>query len=347
MIHSPKKTATTTGCHLLKIKSIGNPILPRNALDPAAEFGNLRSANKTTLDRYRNIQRGVRDLIKGIDKRVVPDSAIGGIVTNIKYEYLVDAQEFQNINLFLQRLLYGELLDDEQGRLTNRWWLSAHLDQAYENGTSDALESSKNMATIDIVGPELSKNMRSIQLEQILFSRGYQSRVALVKSRVFEEMRGLTDSTRTDLSEVLARGMATGKGVRELTGDVMNRVGVSFRRSQKIVRTEILNAHRTASAAETDDLNADVYDGSDWVMKSLWFSALAPTTRPTHLRRHGLTFTTDEVRQFYSINANAIQCLCSQSPILVNIKTGEVIQEDLLKRMEKRKEQAQAARGLI
>jgi hypothetical protein len=141
--------------------------------------------------------------------------------------------------------------------------------------------------------------------------------------------------------------MATGKGVRELTGDVMNRVGVSHRRAQRIVRTEILNAHRTAAASETDDLNADVYAGSDWVMKSLWFSARAPTTRPSHLRRHGLTFTTNEVREFYSINANAINCLCNQSVILVNIKTGEVLQEDLLKRMEKQREQAQSARGLI
>ena len=331
----------------MKIKSIGSPILPRNALDPASEFGNLRSANKTARKRYRNIQRGVRDLINGIDKRVVPDSEPGGIVSNVKYEYLVDAQEFQNINIFLQRLLYDELLDDTQGQFTNLWWLNAHLEQAYENGTSDALESSKNMATVDVVGVELSQQMRSIQLEQIVFSRPYQNRVALVKSRVFENMRGLSDTTRADLSDTLARGMANGTGVRDLTAEVMNRVGISFRRSQTIVRTEILNAHRTASAAETDELNADVYEGSDWVMKSLWFSALAPTTRSTHLRRHGLTFTTNEVREFYSKNGNAIRCLCSQSPVLVNIKTGEVIQEDLLKRMEKRKKQEQTARGLI
>jgi len=330
-----------------KIKSIGSPIIPRNIADPASEFGNLRSANRKLFNRYRNVQRGIRDLIDGIDKRIVPDSAVGGIVTNVKYQYLVDAQEFQNINLFIQRLLYEELLDNPEGQFISRWWLNANIEQAYENGTSDTLTSSKNIATIDAVGPEISLAMRSTQLEQILFSRGYQSRVALVKARVFEGMRGLTDVTRADLSEVLGRGMATGKGVRELTGDVMNRIGVSHRRAQRIVRTEILNAHRTASASETDELNADVYSDSDWVMMSLWFSARAPTTRPSHLSRHGRTFTTDEVREFYSVNANAINCLCNQSVILVNIKTGEILQEKLLERMEKQRKQAQKARGLI
>ena len=331
---------------MAKIKSIAGPIIPRNAADPAGEFSNLRNANKQLLKRYRNIQKGMRDLIASIDKRVLPRGQAGGIVTN-DYEYLVDAQEFQRINLFIQQLFNSELLDSQQGQASNLWWLNAMLEQAYENGTIDTIISSKNMATVEAVGAELSQAMRIIQPEQVIFSRGYQSRVALVKSRVFEEMRGLTDTSRADLSSTLARGMALGKGVRELTGDVMNRVGVSHRRAQKIVRTEILNAHRTAAASELDELNADVYAGSDWIMKSLWFSAMAPTTRPAHLRRHGLTYTTKQVRQFYSVDGNAIFCLCSQSPILVNIKTGEVLQDDLLERMGRQREAVQKSRGLI
>lgn len=292
----------------MKIKSIGNPIVPRNALDPANQFSNIRSSKAQLVKRYKNINRGMKQLIASIDKRVVPDSEVGGIVTNIKYEYLVDAERFQSINLFIQRLLYGELLDNEQGLFTDRWWLNAHLDRAYLDGTNDALQSSKNMASVDVVGVELSRQMRSIELNQIVFSRGYLTRVALVESRVFNEMLGLTDSTRADLSSTLARGMARGVGVRELTNDVVDRVGVSFRRAKTIVRTEILNSYRIASAAETDELNEDVYDDSDWGMESLWFSALASTSRRWHVARHGKTFTTEEVREFYSRNGNAINC---------------------------------------
>jgi len=321
----------------MKIKSIGSPILPRNALDPAAEFGNLRNANAKAKKRYRNIQKGMRDLIRGIDKRIVPDGT-GGIVANVSYEYIVDPVRFQSINQFIQDLLYNELLDDQQGQLTNRWWLRANLDLAIENGTEDALQSAKSMATVDVVGPELSQQMRAIQIEQIVFSPQFQNRVALVQSRVFNGMKGLADTTKADLADTLARGMARGIGVKELTSDVMDRVGVSHRRAQRIVRTEILNAHRTASREETKQLNEDVYSDSDWIMQQLWFSALAPTSRTTHIRRHGVIHTAQEDETFYFKNGNTINCLCSQSPILVNKKTGEMFQEDLLSRMATRRD---------
>jgi hypothetical protein len=328
---------------MAKIKGI-NPIIPRNAKDPANQFTNLRQANGQLKRRYRNIQIGMRDVIAGIDKRIVPDSAAGGIVTNVRYEYLVDAEKFQDINLFIQRLLNEELLDSVDQQLTQRWWLNANLDRAAEDGVSDALQSAKNMAVVDVVGPELSQAVRSIQLDNILLSRGFQSRVALVQSRVFESMRGLTDSTRSDLADTLGRGMANGTGVKELTKNVMDRVNVSFNRSRRIVRTEVLQAYRTASREETRELNEDVYSGSDWIMQSLWFSALAPTSRATHIARHGVIHTQNEDELFYSKNANQINCLCSQSPILVNITTGDVLQEDLLIRMEKQKEAAQAGK---
>ncbi len=314
----------------LRKSDIGFPIVPRSAADPAAQFNNLRGAKKKLVARYRRIDVGMRQLIGTLDKRVIS--------TNIKYEYQIDATRFQNINLFIQKLLNNELLDNQNGLWTQRWWLNANLTQAYEDGTSDVLQSSKNIATVESVGPELSREMRSIQLEQILFSRGFQSRVGLVQSRVFEMMKGLTDSTRTDLSSTLARGMIDGIGIRELSQNITDRVKVSFGRAQRIARTEILNAYRVAGGVETDELNEDVYGDSEWGMQSLWFSALAATTRKNHAIRHGRFFTTDEVREFYSINSNAINCLCSQSPVLVNKRTGEVLQQALLDRMTKRRD---------
>jgi len=315
----------------LKKSDIGNPIVPRNISDPAAQFGNLRGAKRKLVARYRRIDKGMRQLIGTLDKRVIS--------TNIKYEYQIDVTRFQNINSFIQNLLYDELLDNQNGLLTQRWWLNANLAQAYEDGTSDILLSSKRIATVESVGPELSREMRFIKLEQTIFSRGFQTRVGLVQARTFELMKGLSDSTRTDLSNTLARGMIDGIGIRELSKNITDRVKVSLSRGQRIARTEILNAYRTAGGVETDELNEDVYDDSEWGMQSLWFSALSPTTRRTHASRHGMIYTTDEVREFYAKNSNAINCLCSQSTVLVNKRTGEVLQQDLLDRMAKRRKQ--------
>ena len=315
---------------------VGNPVVHKNPKDPAAQFGNLRNANAKLKKRYKNIKSGVRGLVNTFDPMLVSTNAMS--INKAVYEYQIDSAKFDSINLYLQGLLNTELLDDNQGDLTRRWWLNANLITAYEDGTADTLQSAKNIATADIVGQDISQQVRSMTLESIVLSPQFQSRVGLVQSRVFENMKGLTGSTKSDLADTLARGMSSGKGIRALTKDVMKRIDVSQSRAKRIARTETLNSYRTATSQETDALNESVYDDSEWHMVPLWFSALGPTTRKNHASKHGSTYTTQQVKDFYSIDGNAINCLCSQSPVLANKKTGEILQEALQKRMIKKKD---------
>lgn len=317
---------------------VGTPVLPRNEADPARQFGNLRSSRAALRRRIKRIKSGMRQMISTLEPEVVTNAAT--------YTYDIDATKYNSINLFIQRLLYGELLDSREGTFSQRWWLNANLSIAFEDGTADALQSAKNMAQVEIVGQELSQAMRSIQIEQIQFSPGYMKRVGLVQARVFNEMKGLSDSSKVDLAESLGRSMAAGKGIRDVTKDLMARVDVVESRAWKIARTEILNAYRTASWEETDELNEQVYDDTPWKMRELWFSALAPTTRKNHAAKHSNIYTSDEVRGFYSESGFAINCLCSQSPILTNVETGEVIQQELIDKMKARKKQYQGAHGV-
>lgn len=308
----------------------GNPIIPRNEKDPAAQFGNLRNARAALRKRIKNIKAGARDLVDTFTPTLVTNAAV--------YKYEIDAQKYSSINLYLQQLLYGELLDNQEGVFTNRWWLQTMLSQAYDDGTGDALQSAKQLAVAEVVGADLSAAMRSVQIEQIIFSPGFQSRVGFLLARTFNDMKGLTDSSKVDLADTLARSMAAGKGIREVKRDIMARVDVVESRAWRIARSEILNSYRTATANETDELNSDVYDDTPWKMLQLWWSALASTTRKWHAEKHGQTLTTQQVRDFYAEKGNSINCLCSQSPIMVNIKTGEVIQQELLDKMAKQRD---------
>lgn len=314
---------------------VGNPIIPTSEHDPARQFGNLRSARAILRRKIKVIKSGIRQMLNTFEPVIVTNAT--------RYRYDIDTAKYNSVNLFIQKLLYSELLDNQNGAFSNRWWLNANLSIAYEDGTSNALQSAKNMAQINIVGEDLSQSMRSIQLEQVLFSPAYLDRIGLVRARTFNEMLGLSDSSKSDLAETLARSMAAGKGMKEVTKDIMSRVDVVESRAWRIARTETLNAYRTASASETDNLNDSVYDDTPWKMQQLWFSALSPTTRRSHAARHGSIYTPDEVRDFYGKDANSINCLCSQSPILVNMKTGEVIQEELVSKMKKRKDIYQSA----
>ena len=78
-------------------------------------------------------------------------------------------------------------------------------------------------------------------------------------------------------------------------------------------RDDDLMKMRYGTLDGNDALNRDIYDDSDWKMGILWFSALTPTSRDSHAERHGVIYTTDEVRSFYSKDENSKNCLCSLS----------------------------------
>lgn len=346
-----------------KIRQISAyPVIPRDAADPANQKSNLKRAQIELKRRFERINKAVKVLVAE-QKNIQSVSAANSnrmsfwqpleFYTNKKgeldarksdvfianktfYSYDVSTQRYESINNFIERLLYSELLESIDGRKPQNWFYQSYLSSAHNDAIRDTIQSSKNMADPKVVGDEMAMMVR--QLDADAFNPQQVQSLGLVYSRVFNEMKGLTDSMKVDLSETLTRGMASGLGIQQITRDVAKRVGVGFSRAQRISRTEILGAYRTAQRAKTKEINNDIYADSPFVQKQLWFSALASTSRPNHVSKHGLTYTIQEVEQFYSVAANSIQCLCSQSPILVNRKTGAVVMQSLIDKMKLQKQ---------
>lgn len=336
-----------------------NPVIPKDAADPADQKSNLRKAKSTLDRRYGEIYKKLRDYIYSVQRVQTANAkatyrqptkeekaeragdmwAINkGVLQANKYIYELDAiRTFE----FIDSLLNEYLLDNETLRTieySNRWWLISNLDESYTDAIEAYIDDSVSISPVDVVGESITAKLNQLTPDSIMMSPPVIRRLSLMHGRVFNEMKGLTESSAADLGRVLTQGMIDGNGVQDIAKAVKKRVSVSMSRAMRIARTEILNSYRTAIRTEVDDLNEEVYADSDWQQQLLWFSALAATTRPWHSSRHGLVYTADEVQEFYSKDGNAIFCMCSQSPVLVNKKTGEVLQSSLLKRMKKQKE---------
>lgn len=340
-----------------------NPVIPKDAADPADQKSNLRKAKSTLDRRYGDIYKKLRDYIYSVqrvqtanakatyrqptkhekDIRVNEDGekcmfAINkGVLQANKYIYELDAiRTFE----FIDSLLNEYLLDSETLRTieySNRWWLISNLDEAYTDAIEAYIDDSVSISPVNVVGESIAAKLNQLTPESVMLSPPVIRRLSLMHGRVFNEMRGLTESSAADLGRVLTQGMIDGNGVQDIARAVKKRVSVSMSRAMRIARTEILNSYRTATRTEVDDLNEEVYADSDWQQQLLWFSALAATTRPNHASRHGLVYTTEKVQEFYSKDGNAIFCMCSQSPVLVNKKTGELLQSSLQEKMRKQK----------
>lgn len=345
-----------------KIRQISAyPVIPKDAADPANQKSNLKRAQVELKKRFERINKAVKSLVaeqKGIQRVTSANNMsfwwpldnngerTNEVIANKTfYSYDISTERYDSINAFIERLLYGELLESINGQRPNNWFYQSYLSSAYNDAIRDTIQSSKNMAEPSIVGDEIAMMIR--QLDADAFNPQQVNSLGLVYSRVFNEMKGLTDSMKVDLSETLTRGMASGLGIRQITQYVAKRVGVGFSRAQRISRTEILGAYRTAQRVKTREINETIYDDSPFVQKQLWFSALAMTSRPNHVSRHGEIYNIQEVEEFYSENGNSINCLCNQSPILVNRKTGEVVMKDLIDKMRQQKDSWRAGVGRV
>jgi hypothetical protein len=162
-------------------------------------------------------------------------------------------------------------------------------------------------------------------------------RLRLVYGRTFELMKGLTGEMKSQLRLTLAEGVARGVGVRDLKGMINKRLGVGMVRAERIARTEVNHAYRSAYMREAKELNETALKDDDWEIKQAHRSALSPTTRHTHAARHGTIHTMQEQRDWWAKDANSISCLCSTLDVLVNRKTGEVLQQKMIDAMAKQK----------
>ena len=265
----------------------GNPILPSNKRNPVGQVMRIRRADAITRKQLLAVRRWLTGIIRSL--------SFEKIITNaVRYEYAISVTELQRVT------------DQILMRMTQEGNNQGIVNQAlgaYEDGTG---QSVINLANIS------DDYTRSIT--QVLSSIPYQRRVALVSSRVFEELQGFDADTAKDLSRVLGRAIDDGVSPTAIVGEISERFGIAKFRAARISRTEITSALRRARWDEA----RDAQERLSIRLKMMHLSALSPTTRQTHSARHGELFTVKETREFYAVDANSINCKCSQVEVLTN-----------------------------
>ncbi len=149
-----------------------------------------------------------------------------------------------------------------------------------------------------------------------------------------EEMKGFSGQGAKDLARVLMAGIQEGLNPRKVAKDVIEQFSQAKTRAERIARTEINMALRRGRLDEEQDAQERL--GIKTGM--LWASALRSTTRPSHARRHGRVYTIEEVRDFYSRDANAINCMCAQTSVLLD-ENGQPTSKRAISRMSKKREE--------
>ncbi len=286
-----------------------SPIVPRSITNPVGEAARINRTVKALSESLDSIHKWLVDRFEAIPtERLLVNSLF---VHKYRYEYQIDVLRLEQ--------LVNELLI-QIGALPSDYVVS-EVRGAYEVGTALAVENLAN------ISEDYTR-----EFTQVLISEPWQRRVALVGARTFEEMKGFEGDIGVELSRILREAVQDGLAPLQVKDSIAQRFGIAERRARKIAQTEITGALRRARWDEAQDAN----DRLGIKTRLMWISALKPTTRLWHAQRHGNLYSIQDVREFYAVDGNAINCFCSSVECLVDDE-GKPVTPRVVDRLEKQK----------
>lgn len=319
---------------------VGTPIIPRSKVDPTQSAKPVSRMFQDIEGRYLDIKRSLKVLF---DQRLTGQQReVNGerswLLCNNEgaepslyqvnagtYVYDMTAAQLADLLQIVQTILDDALLD---GGSQNLWALD-YVAAEYERGTQQAYTN------LSVQSPVYASQTT---LQQLLSSPAYQNQIASAYISTYSDWKGISDTARADLANVIADAIGRGINPRETASVISKRLDVSMSRAKAIAQTEQVGALRQAQRNEVDwakerlGLNTAI----------LWISALKPTTRATHGARHGKTYTTDEVAEFYSKDGNSYNCYCANIPCLLD-DDGKLYNEGLVEKLSKERDSWRSA----
>ena len=295
---------------------IGTPIVPRNKADPTQSSRQVSRMFNEIEGRYLNIKRRLKELfdhrLTGLQRETNGERSWmmcnnEGAEPSLyqvnagKFIYDMNAAELASLLQVVQTILDDALLDGGSQNL----WAMDYVIAEYERGTLNAYTN------LSVQSPVYASQTT---LMQLLSSPAYQNQIASAYISTYSDWKGISDTARADLANVIAESIGRGVNPRETASIVSKRLDVSMAKAKNIAQTEQVGALREAQWNETDwaadrlGLNTGL----------LHLSALKPSTRQTHAYWHGKVRTTEAVRAWYAIDGNKHHCYCNQIPVLLN-----------------------------
>lgn len=278
-------------------------ILPRNINDPTGQDKRERGAINDFTRRFAKIEKGVKAILAAVPYSVVTLNAAGDELK--RYNFNVDTIQMELISADISKLIDDILLEGNQREL---WFLTQYVQPAYVQGTG--------MAQVNLATQSSAYALSRPTLEAVLLSPQYRTRLGFLRAREWEEMKGLSEATKTGMTRIMFSGMAQGINPNVIASQLAKETDLDLVRARRIARTEIGTALRQARLDEAEDAQISL----GILTKMMQISALSATTRPSHAARHARLYTIAEVRVWMSTSPNMINCKCSFVEVLVDEK---------------------------
>lgn len=230
------------------------------------------------------------------------------------YAFQTDPKKLDSFNKWFRQQVQEDIITPVSG--STSWtppygsmgsgpWTNKYVESAYKRGTINAYMAANQQDLAE--SPDFAGMSQDRFLRQAFSQPERISKVELLATRAWENMKGVTDSMGTQMNQILSQGMIDGSGAQEIADDMTDAIdSLTDTRALVIARTEIIHAHAEGQLDTFADLGID-----ELGVEVEWSTAGDDRVCEDCADMEGQTFSIDDARGMIPLHPN---CRCSWIP---------------------------------
>jgi SPP1 gp7 family putative phage head morphogenesis protein len=221
--------------------------------DPTATK-TLRS--KFSSDATRRFGELKGDIIKAIVEQdalglAAPDASLVGLAAvgpgERAFAFRQDSEKVADFSEWLAGRVDERILETTTGPISGTSnWSDKYITGAYRKGLTDSYINAGKIGALD---DTVFEGLTSQEFARQAFnSPMHADRVALLQTRAFTDLKGITRAMDSQISRTMAEGIANGLNPRQMARQLTDRVDkIGITRAKTLAQTETIRAHADAS----------------------------------------------------------------------------------------------------
>jgi hypothetical protein len=202
--------------------------------------------------RFRKVARLIRESVDTNDCFGLREQPITlEAIPEREFEFLRDDEKLVEFMKWLREQVQENVFEivtyDRIGETITGLWTNLYIDSAYKQGIRRARqEMRKAGAEVPDIGNDYID-----EINVAFNSAVHSDRVAVLYTRVFEELEGITSVMDQQISRILSEGLIQGWSPERIARELVDRVEkIGITRARMLARTEIIRAHHLATVQE-------------------------------------------------------------------------------------------------
>lgn len=238
----------------------------------------------------------------GLDLATFNERGDTQIIVNAgQYAFLTSDKKLDTFNKWLQNLIDHKVINPNEVNLP---WTGKYSESAYRQGVVRAyLDANKR----EWRQPFFLDNKAAF-VRKALSDPKTLSKIRLLATRSFENIKGITAAQKAALNRILADSIVKGTSAKKVAKQMVEQIdGMTKTKALTIARTEIVHAHAEGQLDTYEQLGV-----SEVGVLAEWVTAGDSKVCSQCASMEGKTFPIDQARGLIPLHPN---CRCAWSPI--------------------------------